>query len=144
MTNIDTVHAVYTAFGRGDITAIMNVLADDIDWDYAITDAGVPWLRPRTGHPGALDFFQSLSAVEFHKFEPKMLLANDNVVVALIDFAGLVKATGIEIDEEDEVHIWHFDEAGKVARFCHKLDSHQHWAAHTGIDAHRPANASSI
>lgn len=57
MTNIDTVHAVYEAFGRGDITAIMNVLADDIDWDYAITDAGVPWLRPRTGHAGALDFF---------------------------------------------------------------------------------------
>jgi ketosteroid isomerase-like protein len=143
MTNIHTVHAVYDAFGRGDIAAIMNVLSDDIDWDYAITDAGVPWLHRRTGHDGVMDFFQSLSAVEFHKFEPKMLLANDNVVVALIDFAGLVTATGIEIHEEDEVHIWHFDDAGKVARFCHKLDSHQHWAAHTGVDLPQAARATS-
>lgn len=51
-----------------------------------------------------------------------------DVVVALIDFAGVVKPKGVEIDEEDEVHIWHFDDKGKVARFCHKLDSHQHWA----------------
>jgi len=94
----------------------------------------VPWLRLRTGRAGALEFFQSLSAVEFHKFQPKMLLASGDVVVALIDLACVVTATGIAIEEEDEVHIWHFDENGKVARFCHKLDSHQHWTAHEGID----------
>lgn len=60
--------------------------------------------------------------------------ANQAVVVALIDLACVVTATGIAIEEEDEVNIWHFDENGKVARFCYKLDSHQHWAAHEGID----------
>ena len=95
MTNIDTVSDVYAAFGRGDVASIMEVLADDIEWEYGMADAGVPWLRPRTGRAGALEFFQSLSAVEFLKFEPTMLLASGDVVVALIDLAGAVPgATG--------------------------------------------------
>jgi ketosteroid isomerase-like protein len=138
MTNIDTVSEVYAAFGRGDVASIMEVLADDIEWEYGMADAGVPWLRPRTGRAGALEFFQSLSAVEFSKFEPTMLLASGDVVVALIDLACVVTATGIRIEEESEVHIWHFDEDGMVARFCHKLDSHQHWAAHRGVDVRQP------
>jgi hypothetical protein len=63
-----------------------------------------------------------------------MLLASDDVVVALIDLAFVVKETGIAVEEEGEVHIWHFDADGKVARFCHKLDTYQHWAAFKGID----------
>jgi hypothetical protein len=27
------------------------------------------------------------------------------------------------------VHIWHFDAQGRVARFRHRLDTHQHWEA---------------
>jgi ketosteroid isomerase-like protein len=138
MTNIDTVSEVYAAFGRGDVASILEVLADDIEWEYGMADAGVPWLRPRTGRAGALEFFQSLSAVQFLKFEPTMLLASGDVVVALIDLACVVTATGIPIEEESEVHIWHFDGDGKVARFCHKLDSHQHWAAYRGVDVREP------
>jgi hypothetical protein len=33
------------------------------------------------------------------------------------------------VAEEHEAHLWHFNEAGKVVRFCHKVDTYQHWRA---------------
>jgi ketosteroid isomerase-like protein len=129
MSNIETVKGVYAAFGRGDIQAIKEVIADDIEWEYGMADTGVPWLRSRTGRDGALKFFDSLAGVEFHTFDPRVLLEHDDVVVALIDVSFTVKDTGVVVSEEDEVHIWTFDTDGKVSRFCHKLDTHQHWVA---------------
>ena len=66
------------------------------------------------------------------KFQPKTLLENANVVVALIDLEIIVKATGRRVVEEDEVHIWRFDGQGRVARFCHRMDTHKHWLALRG------------
>jgi ketosteroid isomerase-like protein len=133
MSNIETVKGVYAAFGRGDIPAIMEVIADDIEWEYGMADTGVPWLRSRTGRDRAQQFFASLAAVEFHSFDPRVLLERDDVVVALVDVSFMVKDTGVVVSEEDEVHIWTFDADGKVSRFCHKLDTHQHWAAVRGV-----------
>jgi hypothetical protein len=63
--------------------------------------------RPRAGRAAVVEFFQALSGVEFRTFRRKMLLANDDVVVALINLACVVKATGIAIEQESDVHIWH-------------------------------------
>jgi len=30
--NVKTVQSVYEAFGRGDVSAILEVLTDDVDW----------------------------------------------------------------------------------------------------------------
>jgi hypothetical protein len=61
------------------------------------------------------------------------LLGSDDLVVALIEVAFVVKQTGISVEEENEVHSWHFDADGKVARFCHELDTYQHRAAFKGV-----------
>jgi hypothetical protein len=60
------------------------------------------------------------------------VLENAGLVVAIIDVTFIVKATGRTITEEDEVHIWRFDDRGRVARFSHKVDTHQHWLAFRG------------
>lgn len=135
MSNIETVKAIYEAFGRGDIAAIMDFMADDIQWEYGMADNGVPWLRSRTGRDGAGQFFASLADVEFHTFEPRLLLEADDMVVALVDVSFTVKKTGVLVSEENEIHIWTFDADGKVSRFCHKLDTHQHWVACGGDNA---------
>ena len=132
MSNLQTVQSIYEAFGRGDIRAILGHLHTDIDWDYGITDAGVPWLRPGRGPSHVRQFFESLSAVDFKTFQPKTFLEAGNVVVALIDVAFEVKATGRPVKEEDEVHIWHFDGEGHVTRVSHKIDTYQHWVAFRG------------
>jgi hypothetical protein len=41
-----------------------------------------------------------------------------------------VKKTGKKVTEEDEVHIWHFNDAGKITRFRHCVDTHQHVQAY--------------
>lgn len=59
-----------------------------------------------------------------------MALEGPDLVVALIDLEATVKETGKRIVERDEVHIWHFDEAGKVVRFRHCVDIYQHAMAY--------------
>ena len=94
-----------------------------------MADTGVPWLRSGIGRESAQRFFASLAGVEFHNFDPRVLLEHDDAVVALIDVSFTVNDTGVMVSEEDEVHIWTFDTDGKVSRFCHKLDTYQHWVA---------------
>ena len=129
MTQIETIQDIYAAFERGDIPAILNRLADDVEWEYSITPLGVPWLERRRGRAEVPQFFASHAEFELHRFQPKTFLASGNIVVVLIDVDLTVKSTGKRIVEEDEVHIWYFNVQGLVSRFGHKVDTHQHWIA---------------
>jgi ketosteroid isomerase-like protein len=130
MSNIRSAQEIYEAFGRGDVPGILAKLSDAVDWEYGLTSTDVPWLQRRTGHDGAAAFFASLAAIQIHSFTLKALLEGENIVVALVDIEFTVKATGKRVVEEDEVHIWHFDDQGKVARFRHRVDTHQHYLAY--------------
>ena len=127
MTPVETVHEIYAAFQRGDIPTILEHLADNVEWEYSIAPLGVPWLQRRHGRAEVPQFFASMAGFELHRFQPKTFLHSDNIVVVLIDVDLTVKATGRRLVEEDEVHIWYFDAQGRVARFGHKVDTHQHW-----------------
>lgn len=140
MNHLETVHAIYAAFGRGDVQDILSRLADDVEWDYDVSRNDIPWLQPRRGPHEVLGFFQTLEALEFERFEPHTLLANDDVVVALIRVGLRVKATGRRITEEDETHVWRFDAEGRVGAFTHKIDTLAHWRALHGEHA-GPAEA---
>jgi hypothetical protein len=54
------------------------------------------------------------------------------LVVALIEAEAVVKKTGRRIVESPEVHLWHFDAQGRVVRFRHAVDTHQHVTAWRG------------
>jgi ketosteroid isomerase-like protein len=74
-SNLATVQGIYEAFGRGDIPAILDQVADDVVWDRfpggnAGAAAGVPWLEERTSREGVGEFFQTLAGIEFHVFAP--------------------------------------------------------------------------
>jgi ketosteroid isomerase-like protein len=129
MTHAETVQGMYAAFQRGDLAAIFGCLAEDVVWEYGIETPGVPWLAHRRGRHEVPGFFASMAHFELIRFEPKALLAHDDVVVALIDVEITVKATGHRLVEADEVHIWRFNSEGRVASFAHKVDTYQHWRA---------------
>ena len=129
MKHAETVQHIYSAFQRGDLAAILGCLAEDVEWEYGIQTPGVPWLAHRRGRHEVPGFFESMAAFDLQRFEPKTLLEQDGGVVALIDVELTVKATGRRLVEEDEIHIWRFDSQGKVKRFAHKVDTHQHWLA---------------
>lgn len=130
MTNIEKVQQIYQAFGTGDVPTILGHLSDDVEWEYGVNSTNVPWLQVRRGRDGAAAFFQSLAALEIRHFAVTAICESGSVVIALVNLEATVRATRRPIKEEDEVHLWHFDAAGKVFRFRHRVDSHQHWVAY--------------
>ena len=126
--NLQIVQDIYGAFGRGDIPAILEKLADNVDWEYAyrVAPNPVPWLQPQHGTDGVAPFFMSVQEnLEIHRFAVNTLAEGPGVIVALFDIEATIKRTGKRIVEEDEAHIWHFDGAGKVVRFRHCADTYQ-------------------
>ena len=84
------------------------------------------------GRAGAAEFLASLSVLDIHKFLPKTFLEGPGLVVVLLELEASVKSTGKRIVEEDEVHIWYFDDKNRVTRFRHRVDTQQHLAAYRG------------
>ena len=140
MSNIATVQSLYEAFGRGDVPAILDRLADDVSWEAwqvpnTAQESQVPWMLPRRGREGAGEFFQAVAAeLEFHGFEPTNLLEGGNQVAATIRIDMTAKATG-ERFQDEEIHLWTFDEAGKVSGLRHFLDTAKHIRAVKGAAA---------
>lgn len=130
-TNIETVQAMYQAFGRGDVPAILAHLSPDIEWEHDAADHGVPWLRPRRGRDQVEGFFGELGGLDFRRFEPLSFLTSADQVAAVIAVELASKATGRAI-RDLEVHLWTFGADGKVVRFRHFADTHQHLLAYRG------------
>jgi hypothetical protein len=67
----------------------------------------------------------------------KKILGDDSTVIAICAVDIVVKKTGTRIVDEEELHVWHFDASGRVARFRHGVDVRAHAAAH-GLAATAP------
>jgi ketosteroid isomerase-like protein len=83
--NIKVVQEAYAAFGRGDVQAILDSLADDIVWK-GVYGAGphVPTSGERRGKAQVGEFFKQLAQnVTFSRFEPKEFIATGDKVVVL-------------------------------------------------------------
>jgi ketosteroid isomerase-like protein len=133
MSNLETVQSIYAAFGRGDVPTMLAFLSEDIAWEYQPIHTDVPWLQARRGITGAGEFFQAVGReLRIEKFGVNQLLANERTVVALVDIEFVVAKTGKRVREVDEVHVWHFDAGGKVAKFRHATDTHQQQLAWHG------------
>lgn len=132
MNPIETVQSIYAAFGRGDIPSILALLAEDVSWEYGTSPNPVPWLQPLSGRAQVPKFFDALfTHVEMNAFTPRHILADGAFVVSVVDAAFTVRATGKQVVEQDEVHLWAMNDQGRVARFRHRVDTWQHVKALT-------------
>lgn len=132
-TTTATVGAIYEAFGRGDVPAILERLAPDVAWDApevsdAAQDAGVPWLEPRHTPEQVAGFFGVLAELlTFNDFQVRDLIASGNRVAAEIRLDVTNKTSGERI-VSDEVHVWTCDDNGRVTSFRHYVDTAKHIA----------------
>lgn len=118
------IEAVYEAFGRGDVPWILEQLSESVEWEYGTRSTGVPWLEPRRGRQAVAGFFSAIAEhLEITRFEPKAILEGDHVVVVLLDVDANIKSGSGTFSEVDEVHIWRFDNAGKISKFRHRVDT---------------------
>jgi uncharacterized protein len=94
--NIQLIQEIYAAFGRGDAPAILECLADDVDWGIdAQASREVPWHGTGKGKKFAADFFQTLAReATFPRFEPSGFIASGDVVVCNVSFDTVLTRNG--------------------------------------------------
>jgi ketosteroid isomerase-like protein len=135
MSNIDQLQSVYRSFGSGDIPAILEAISEDVAWEHwndnSAQQAGVPWYEARDGREGAAAFFASLGVMEIHDFQVVNLMEGGNQIAATIKIDFTVKETGERVRDE-EIHLWTFDDAGKISGMRHYTDTAKHIKAAKG------------
>jgi ketosteroid isomerase-like protein len=109
-----TVKDLYAAFGRGDIAAILAMLADDVVWELE-GPAILPFAGIRRGKTEAASFFEGLAAGQSgQKLTITDYVASGDTVMTLGRYSAKVDATGKTYDSP-VAHYWKFRD-GKVIR----------------------------
>jgi uncharacterized protein len=122
-TALDTVRAIYDAFGKGDIPSVLGAMKADVRWTEA---EGGPYGGTYTGPQAVLDnVFMKLGS-EWDTFSavPREFVANGNVVVALGEYTASYKATGKSF-KAPFAHVWRLDR-DRVGEFQQYTDTHVH------------------
>jgi ketosteroid isomerase-like protein len=120
--NVEAVQAIYAAFGRGDVQAILDRLAPDVTWTEVGRPGDYPAFGARTGHAQVLEFFHHVAATaDFTDFEVASIDAAGDKVFVEGRNARVMKATG-RIAESPWLHVFTFED-GKVARFVDYIDT---------------------
>ena len=123
--NVQVVKDAYAAFLRGDITGVLALVADNVDW-HAIKGAegAAPHAGARKGRAAVADFFTELGAsTEFTTFEPREFIAQDDQVAVIGDYSATVKGTGRPV-RCDWVMVFTVKD-GRIVRFREWTDSAQ-------------------
>jgi uncharacterized protein len=134
--NLTTVQEIYAAFGRGDVPAILDVIAPGCQWEAwagnSAQEAGVPDMQPRSGPAGVGEFFAAVAELEIHEFKVLAYLTGRDQVAAEVVIEASTPAGGRYRDEE--LHLWTLGADGKVLRLRHYIDTAKHIAAAAGKD----------
>lgn len=124
--NLQTVSSIYEAFGKGDVLGILEKLADDVQWE-SWTDnfaqrADVPHLRYKNGRQNVHEFLQAANELGIRDFRVVSMMAGANQIAAEVEIE-------TEKFRDEEIHLWTFNDEGKVVRFRHYVDTAKHIAA---------------
>lgn len=119
-TSLETVRGVYEAFARGDIPAVLAVLAPAVSWTEA---EGFPYGGTYTGPDAVLEgvFMRLGTEWEGWSAVPDEFIAQGDTIVALGKYSGRFKTTGKRISVPF-AHVWSL-ENGKVVGFRQYTDT---------------------
>lgn len=127
MNNLETVKAIYEAFGSGDIPFILSCLDENVAWEkwhsnHAQT-SGVPYMQEKNSVAGVMEFFVETGKLGITSFEAVSIMEGGNKIA--VEF----NLESARFGYEEEMHLWTFNEAGKIIGFRHYLDTAKHIAA---------------
>jgi ketosteroid isomerase-like protein len=124
----------YQKFGDKDIGALLEMFADDIEWEGARSEH-LPFSGVYRGKQQAAQYFKLLGeSVEAQQFEPQEFIAEGDKVVVLGQSRWTVKSNGNSYDSP-WAHVLTIRN-GKVARFQQYYDSA---AAVEAFQPHQPS-----
>jgi ketosteroid isomerase-like protein len=109
------VREAYEAFARGDVPAILELVSDEVDWEF-VGPATLPYAGRRRNRKEVADFFATVSrADDIHAFEPREFIeAGENVTVL-----GWEESTALDTGKDfssEWVHVFTV-RGGKVSRW---------------------------
>jgi ketosteroid isomerase-like protein len=133
MTNEQTVQKVYGAFQRGDVPAIVALVADDVDWrNDEVESRECPWNGNFSGKAGLPGFFEAVGGeLDIKVFDVKAMVAAGSSVAVWLRIESTVRKTGRAL-RNDVVHFWSFNERGEITRYRHFNDTAAELAAWRG------------
>ena len=120
MTNLNAIKAVYEAFAKGDIPAVLGVLSPDIAWTEA---EGFPYGGTYHGPRGVLEgvFMRLGSEWEGFAAVADEFIDGGDTVVVLGKYSGKYKATGKSF-QANFAHVWKMQD-GKAIQFIQHVDT---------------------
>lgn len=130
MTKTETIQALYAAFGRGDVNAILDQLTEDVDWNNSRVHSNeVPWNGNFSGKSRVPAFFGAVAdSAELPVFNPHTFIEGPHHVAVLLRIEGRIKKNDQRL-ANDAVHVWQFDGAGKITSYRHYNDTAMELAA---------------
>jgi uncharacterized protein len=115
----DTISDLYAAFGRGDIPAIVEMVAEHIEWR---APENLPHGGDFHGRDGVVRFFQGLGETwDGLDLELDGLVSGGDRVLAVANIRGRLRATG-EPSGYKSVHVWTVRD-GMPVRFDEYVDA---------------------
>jgi hypothetical protein len=133
MNNLETVKAIYEAFGKGDIPFILSCLDENVAWekwnDNCAQTSGVPYMREKNSVAGVAEFFGEVGKLGVKMSKVISIMGEGN------KFAVEFEIETERFGYEEEIHLWTFGENGKVTGFRHYLDTAKHIAANEKYQA---------
>ena len=122
--NLAIVREIYDAVGRADVAAILDRVADDVDWAAEAASKAAPWYGPRNGKDGVASFFQDLgTSIEISEFVPQSFATGEDDVHLLVRWTYRSISTGRSVSMTMH-HYWLLRD-GKVVRFRGSEDTEQ-------------------
>lgn len=123
--NVQRIQEHFTAFGKGDFSAVLDTIAEDVDWQSPATRSikeEMPWAKPRHSREEVSSFFKELlDNVQPKKFEIFQFTAQDDRVIVEGMNSGKVKSTGCAY-EHDWVMVFTLRD-GEIVRHRHYYDT---------------------
>ena len=109
------VQQIYAAFGRQDVPAILELTAEDVDFEF-VGSPGLAYAGNRRNRAEVADFFATVAQLDdVHAFEPREFIEADGNVTVL----GWEKTTARDTGEDYETEWAHVFTVrdGKVTRW---------------------------
>ena len=94
--DIESIKALYAAFGRGDVGALLDAVTDDVEWVSDTSSTGAPWYGAWKGKDGVASFFEALGkTMEVEDFTPLVFAATDDGdVLTVVRYTHCSRETG--------------------------------------------------
>lgn len=87
--------------GQGYMEAVLNELADDVEWWADGPVDILPWAGTHRGREGVANWFKVLNeAMEYQQFDPREFIAQGDTVVVLYHASGRARSTGRSFESD--------------------------------------------